>query len=346
MAIVKPSSSAAMPAWRKWLYLGLGTTGTVILLAWALKGMSLAAVGQALQQAQWGWLLLGWLAYLACYVLRAMRWRTLLGDRGRFSTYLAATFIGFGAGSVLPGYAGEVIRAIIPSRLDRVPFEAAFGSIFAERILDLGVVFLFLLLPVWAGVLPAGAASLPLGWMGGAILLVWLVLVAAASAPDWVVRQVSRLCSGLGLRRWQPRIAASLSHFLTGLVALRQPRCTGLALLQTIGIWGLNAITYWAGLLALGITAPGWWGALLTQSLTALAIVLPSTPGYVGAFEAGIRFSLGLYGIPIDQIIAYAIALRILMYVTIPLIALGVMARMGLSQRDLLRPPQDERPEA
>ncbi|MCU0527533.1 MAG: flippase-like domain-containing protein [Elainella sp. Prado103] len=343
MAIVTPPDPAnSVAKWRKWGYLGFGTAITLILLAWAFQGVSLVAVGQALQRAQWGWLILGWLAYLACYVVRAMRWQTLLGQQGRFQTYLAAIFIGFGAGSILPGYGAEVIRAIIPARLDRIPFAAAFGSIFAERILDLGVVFLFLLIPVWWGALPAKAHHLPLGWLGGAILLIWLILVAAASHPAWVIQQVNRLCCRWGLRRWRSPITASLTHFLAGLAALRRPQQTGIALLQTIGIWGFNAITYWAGLLALGITAPGLLGALLTQSLTALAIVLPSTPGYVGAFEAGIRFSLNLYQVPIDQMIAYAIALRFLMYVTIPVIALAIAARLGLAQEDWWHPPKPD----
>jgi glycosyltransferase 2 family protein len=326
--------------------LGIGTALTIILLAWAFRDVSFAAVWQAFQQANWGWMGLGWVAYLLSYGVRARRWQTLMSatDRqGRFQTYLAATFVGFGASSVLPGYAGEVIRAAIPARLDRVPFEAAFGSIFAERILDLGVVFLYLLLPIWGNALPAGALHhLPLGWVGAAILLTWLCLLGLASVPQFVVRLVAKLCQLLGLGRFQTQLVTSVQHFLDGLGALRQPRLSAIALLETMLIWGLNAVTYWAGLLAFGMVAPapapGFPGALFIQSATALAIILPSTPGYVGAFEAGIRFALGLYRVPIDLILAYALALRAVMFIATPLIGLAVGVKLGLSRAELFAP--------
>lgn len=360
LAAFRTLLKASLKSGKTLVYLGIGTALTVVLLAWAFRDVSLAAVWQAFQQANWGWLGLGWLAYLLSYGVRARRWQTLMtptASQGRFQTYLAATFVGFGASSILPGYAGEVIRAAIPARLDRVPFEAAFGSIFAERILDLGVVFLFLLLPIWSNALPAGALHhLPLGWVGAAILLTWLCLLGLASVPQFVVRLVTRLCPLFRLDRFQVQIVASVQHFLEGLGALRQPRLSAIALVETLLIWGLNAVTYWAGLLAFGMVAsnlasnaasnlvsnlaaptpaPGFLGALFIQSATALAIILPSTPGYVGAFEAGIRFALGLYKLPIDQILAYALALRTVMFIATPLIGLVVGVRLGLTQTEL-----------
>ena len=327
-------------------YLALGTTVTIVLLAWSFHDISWPTVWQALSQAHWGWLGLGWLAYLLCYGLRAKRCQTLMsavGQPGRFQTYLAAVFIGFGASCVLPSYLGELIRAAIPARLEKVSFEAVFGSIVAERILDLGIVFLFLLLPIWAGLLPEGARpDLPIGWLGGAILLIWLLLLLAASLPASLVRMAAALCRLFRLGKFEAQMTASLTRFLKGLGALRQPQRCAVALLETAAIWGLNAVTYWTGLQAFGLVEPGFAGALFTQSVAAFAIALPTTPGYVGSFEAGIRFSLGLYGIPVDLILAYAIALRLVMFVTIPIMALVVAARLGLSRTELLlqRAPQ------
>ncbi len=321
-------------------YLALGTAMTVLLLAWAFRDVHWAAVWQTFRQADWGWLGLGWLAYLLSYGMRAQRTQTLMAavdQRGQFQTYLAAAFVGFGASCLLPSYVGEVVRAAIPARLDKVAFEAVFGSIVAERILDLGVVFLFLLLPVWAGLLPEGAwLNLPIGWMGGAILLAWLLLLAAASFPKRLGDLAVVLCRQLKLGRFEAKLADSLGQFLKGLTALRQPGRCGVALLETAAVWGLNALTYWAGFRAFGLDAPGYAGALFTQSVAALAVVLPTTPGYVGAFEAGIRLALGLYELPIDVILAYAMALRVVMFVTTPIVGLMVAASLGLSKAELV----------
>jgi hypothetical protein len=295
---------------------------------------------KALGQAHWEWLVLGWLSYLASYWVRARRWGTLLRSDfppGRFSSRLTAIFIGFGASSVLPAYAGEFIRAAVLHRLDQVPFEAAIGSLFAERLLDVGVVFILLLLPIWLGVLPnhPSLMSLPLGWIGIAIVAAWLFFVIGASLPKQIASLLGRSLLRVGLGKFQQPLEARTIAFLNGLGALRQPTRTLRAILETLLIWLLNGVTYWTGFIAFDMLKPGFLGALLTQSLTALAIALPSTPGYIGPFEAGIRFSLQVYGLPIYLIIAYAVAMRFLMYVTIPIIAGAVALRTGLSASDL-----------
>lgn len=335
------SSKSAHAATRNWFYLCLGTAVTIVLLSWALRDVSLPAVGAALSRTRWEWLLLGWIAYLASYWVRAWRWGTLLAVNnrsGRFSSRLAAIFIGFGANSVLPAYMGELVRAAVLNRRDRVSLEVAIASIFAERLLDIGVVFLFLLLPLWVGALPERSMQgLPLGLIGAALIITWAIFVIGASFPRQIAHRIGQVCGKMGLERFRVRIVSLVSEFLSGLSALRQPGRTLRALVETACIWGLNAITYWAGLVAFGIVAPGVWGALFTQSATALAIAIPSTPGYVGPFEAGIRFALGLYAVPVDLTIAYAIALRFLMYVTIPVIAVVVAARLGFSKNDFTR---------
>lgn len=331
---MKPSAT------RKWLYLLLGTTVTIVLLSWTLKDVSPAAIWTALKVVRLEWLGVGWFAYIASYWVRARRWGTLLAatcDPGRFKTRLSAIFIGFGASSVLPAYCGEFARAAVLTRLDQVPLEAAIGSLFAERLLDVGVVFLFLLLPLWLGGLPQNTQfnQLPLGWLGAAIFVIWFVFLIGASYPVQVTRLLGAVSQRVGLGRFRVRLMAGMSGFLNGLSALRQPRRTTIALLETVCIWSLNGITYWSGLMAFGITSPGFLGALLTQSTTALAIALPSTPGYIGAFEAGIRFALSVYAIPLDTMIAYAIALRFIMYVTIPAIAGILLTFMSVSILDV-----------
>jgi hypothetical protein len=325
---------------KRWLYLFLGTAITVILLSWALKDVSWGAVIKALQQARWEWLVLGWLSYLASYWVRARRWGTLLAfsfSPGRFRSRLKATFIGFGASSVLPAYVGEFIRSAVLGRLDRVPFEAAVGTLFVERLLDVGVVFVLLLLPIWLGVLPNNSVleSLPLGWIGAAIVVSWGFFVVGASFPEQIAKFLGQSLSFVGLGSFQPKLEAQTLAFLAGLGALQQPKHSFKVILETLVIWLLNGFTYWAGLIAFGILKPGLLGALFTQSLTALAIALPSTPGYIGPFEAGIRLSLGVYQLPIHLIVAYAVAMRFLMYVTIPIIAGAIVLKTGLSASEL-----------
>ena len=292
------------PAKSRWLYFLGGTVVTIALLSWALKDVDPRVVWQTFQQARWEWLLLGWIAYLGVFWIRARRWGTLLSATcapGSFRARLFASFIGFGAVSVLPAYAGELVRAGMLKRLANVPLKAAIGSIFAERLLDVGVVFLLLLLPVWLGLLPNNHVleQLPIGWIGFVLILGWLACLVAATYPGQISRGLGTVSQAVSLGRLRTRIESSTIEFLGGLNALRQPKRTLTLLGETCCSWGLNAITYWSGLMAFDIVEPGFPGALFIQSVSALAIALPSTPGYVGPFEAAIRFSLNIYQVPV-----------------------------------------------
>jgi glycosyltransferase 2 family protein len=321
--------------WKRWVSLALGTAIAIVLLTWALQDLSWGAVWQSLARSHWGWFLVGWWCYLISYGVRAYRWGTLLAAQEIQSTFgqrLTATFIGFGANSILPGNLGEVIRAGLLHRSSGVPLETSLGTIVAERVLDIGVVLLFLILPLSLQAVPIIPGFNPALIVGlcGLLMLGWMLCILGTRCPQQTVRVLKPVLSLLKVPNLQNRLQVGILNFLSGLSALSQPQHCIILLLETLCVWLLNGVTYWTGLLALDQSHPGFWGALFIQSGTALAIAIPSTPGYIGPFEASLRILLGLYHIPTEAILSYAIALRFLMYVTIPVLATMTIFKSGL----------------
>jgi glycosyltransferase 2 family protein len=331
------SESGPMPPsqWKRWLALALGTAITILLLAWVVRDVSWAAVGQSLGRSHWGWFGVGWVAYMLCYCVRARRWGTILENQGfesSFGTRLVALLIGFGSNSILPAYFGPALRTGILSRRAGVPIELALGSMFAERMLDLGIVLLFLVLPLSIKAVPSLStfnASVVLLLSFG-LLCFWGLCLVGAKDPKRTILRLDPVFQRIHRPKLKARIQTGLLHFLGGLTALSQPRQLLRLLLESLCAWLLNGVTYWTGLLAFEIDRPGFVGALFIQSGSALAIAIPSTPGYIGPFEASLQVLLGLYDIPPAIILSYAIAMRVVMYVTIPVIAIVLGFRMGL----------------
>lgn len=54
------------------------------------------------------------------------------------------------------------------------------------------------------------------------------------------------------------------------------------------------------------------------QSLLMVGISVPSTPGYLGAFEAPIRLTLGFYGIPAAVAASYALSYHFTTFLPTP----------------------------
>jgi glycosyltransferase 2 family protein len=332
-----PSRSPGVVNGRRVLYWLLCGGVTLGLLGWSLRDLSLSDLGSSLAGLNYGWLSLALGAYLMVFALRAWRWGLLLAADcwpGRFRDRFHAFFVGYAANSILPAAAGEVVRVVLLNRLAQVPVQSALGSVLGEKLMDVLVVFLILL--ALLAQQPQLSGSLPLGLLGAIIGLSCALFWLLARYPRPVVRGCGVLLRALGLSRWRAAFESSLMGVLGGLKIFRQPGRFLITLGVSLLSWLINGVTYWAVLLALGITAPGWMGSLITQSLAAFAIALPSSPGFVGPFEAAVRFGLNLYQVPGTEAIAVALLLRIVMYVMTPLLGLVWALRLGLSRADLL----------
>lgn len=336
---------------QRWLSLSIATALMLVLLHWSFRDLNWAIVSGSLRQARWSWLVFGLGAYLFSYGLRAWRWGLLLGNQsGPLKIRIAALFVGYAGNSFLPFSAGEVVRAGLLHRQVGVPFQPALGSILAERLLDVWVVFLLLIMGVNQLLQQTGQAiTLPLAGialvMGSASAAIWL----AARYPNAIAKLAGQLASQLlslfGRQDWSHSLESALRGLLQGLCALRRPRRFAAVFLLSWVIWLTNGLIYWATLQALQMTQPGLAGALLAQSLTAFAMILPSTPGYVGPFEAAIRLVLDWFGVSRDLTVAYALMLRFLMYLVTPLIGIIIALRLGLSGAELQgRPPRTVNP--
>jgi glycosyltransferase 2 family protein len=323
--------------WRRVLYWLLCGSVTLVLLAWSLRDLSLPVLSQVLAGLDSGWLGLALGSYLLVFALRAWRWGLLLAANcwpGRFRDRFNAFFVGYAANSILPAAAGEVVRVVLLNRLAQVPVQSALGSVLGEKLMDVLVVFLILV--ALLAQQPQLSGSLPLGLLGAMIGLSCALFWLLARYPRPVVRGVGALMELLGLSRWRMGFESSLMGVLGGLKIFRQPGRFVITLGVSLLSWLINGVTYWAVLLALGIVAPGWIGSLITQSLAAFAIALPSSPGFVGPFEAAVRFGLNLYQVTGSEAIAAALILRLVMYVLTPILGLLWALRLGLSKADLL----------
>jgi uncharacterized membrane protein YbhN (UPF0104 family) len=73
----------------------------------------------------------------------------------------------------------------------------------------------------------------------------------------------------------------------------------------SVAVWLLDAVEVMLVMAALGIE-PHFFTAMLILMFINFAILLPSLPAQMGAFEAGAVFGLGLLGVAKEQALAFA----------------------------------------
>jgi uncharacterized protein (TIRG00374 family) len=328
---------------RKNLRLWLGLAVSLIFLALAFRNKDLAAMGQALLTADYRYLAPAIGLYFVGVYFRAVRWQALLRPVKALpaTALFPVVVIGYMANNLLPARLGELARAYVLAWKHGVAKSASLATVAIERVFDGLTMLVFLLaasllirLNEQVTTIAVVATVLFCG------LLIGLVAFGALPALQGVAHAaLGRLLPA----RFGARIESSLIGFVAGLGALRSRGALTRVALTSLAAWLCEAGMYLiiAAAFDLGI---GWPAALLTTAVANLFTLLPSSPGYVGIFEAGVLAVLvGLLGLPQEAALSYAIVLHAALWLPVTLLGLFFWSRESLSWRDLGR-MQAERP--
>ena len=321
----------------------LGVVISVALLWWTLRGESFSEIWSVLRNSNLALFVLSAAIATLTFPIRAWRWRYILEPTAGtlpFGPLWRATAIGMMVNNVSPARAGELARAFVVAReTRRIGFTAALASLVVDRVFDAIVVLMLLLIVVLMPAFPVGAmiGNMPVDRVlllgAGAAIAALLVLIFFAMHPDKLVRIWEMI---LGQRA--PRIMARgrdiLHAFGAGLSVLKDPRRSMIVFLVAVVGWLVNGASFWVAFRAVGITAP-FSAALFLQSLLAMAVAIPSAPGFFGLFEAAAKVALGVYLIEDTLAVSYALGYHLLGFLPITLIGFWYLARMGLHLKDM-----------
>jgi uncharacterized protein (TIRG00374 family) len=325
-------------SWRS----AIGIALSAVLLWWTLRVVSIAVVWRELSHASLTLFLLAALCATLIFPLRARRWQTILepvAPNQPMSALWRATAVGMMTNNLVPARAGEIARAYALTRQTQVPFATSIASLAVDRLFDMLVL---LLLGIAAFIDPAfprtaRIAGQTLGDIAqGSVILVALLVVALyalAFFPSQIVRVFE-----IFARKISPALEARgktvLIGFSEGLSVLKQPGRFIAVLAWTIAHWLLNALGFWLGFKAVGVTLP-FSAALFLQTLIAIGVALPSAPGFFGVFEKFATVGLGIYGVAPAQATSWAIGFHILSFIPITVIGMWYFARLGLHMKDI-----------
>jgi uncharacterized protein (TIRG00374 family) len=277
--------------------LGLGA-GAVLIVTF-LRLVSVRAVYQRLAHLSIGFALLCGVVFLAAYVVRATRWRSLLRPcdvsvRRAAAIYQVATFLNW----LLPIRGGELAKSLLLRHSNGIPVSRSLATVSMDKTMDLlPAVGLLALLP-----LVRLRLTRPL-WM---LLISELAVVALATAvlalAAWrrdralavLTRPLATVLPGAARQRIEPFIVM----FVDTLLALvRQPRLMVIAAAYTAVAVALDALFCLLAFRAVGVTV-ALPVVLYGYTFYNLAFILPTPPGQIGSNELiGLLVFSGLFGV-------------------------------------------------
>lgn len=324
----------------------LGIVLSVALLVWAFHDVNWSTVVAETRHANIGLLVLSAIAATGIFPLRAWRWRIILDPVAKdlpIGPLWRATAIGMMISNILPARAGEPARAYALSReVSSVSFSTAFASLAVDRVFDALMILVLMFGAMLAPSFPtdARASVVPYAMSGVvfviAVATVLYLVVFFPARIIWLFELLARRVAP----SFEERGRAILKDFANGLSVLRSPVRFVAVLWWTLLHWLLNAFAFWVGFRAVGIQSP-FAAALVVQGIIAVAVALPSSPGFFGLFESGGKFGLGLYGVQASQAVTWAIGFHILSFIPITLIGTYYFLRLGFSFDEIRRAGQE-----
>jgi uncharacterized protein (TIRG00374 family) len=310
----------------------LGVAVSAVLLWVAVRGVSLDEVLHELRQVRVAWLVPVLVSIFVRFWLTAIRWQLLLRPVKQVGVHrlFAVTMIGFMANNVLPARLGEFVRAYALGRSEALPPSLPFATIVIERIFDGFTLLLFLV-----GGLSFLQASRTLLWAAGFTGVLYLgvlgglVVLRTGRGLGLLTGTLDRLPDRLG--RTGRRL---LESFRAGLDVLGDARALLLTALMSILIWVVNAAGVEAMFRAFSLELP-LYASFLLLGVIAVALVLPSAPGYVGPFQVGTVQGLALVGVTQDTALSLSIVYHLANYIPITIVGLAYLSALNLTLGEL-----------
>jgi len=285
------------------------------LLVWSFSDKDNAAeIMDAFRTARWQYLPLAMLVGLLVFPIKAYRWGVILRTQSQpaYRTMLSAIMIGFMVNCIYSRI-GEVVRALVLGAKRETHAATAFASIVLERIFDLVVVGLFLIVALLLLKPPGseeGVERLMLLRKSGMLLSVAFVmgvmfLILLRLAPGAMKSVIVRTTGWLP-HRIGSRVQGFLESFLQSLNAIKSMRQVIVILALSIVHWSVQVLFFCAVGWCFPDLAMSWPAAMLVFVVSALGVGAAPVPLYLAVYQGAIVAAGAIMGMSKSVMTSYA----------------------------------------
>ncbi len=313
---------------------------SAFLMWYALKELDFTKMWAEFKSASYFWIIISLVMGVIGYISRAYRWKMQFKPAG-YEPSLSNTYnsmmVGYVANLVLPRM-GEVARCTMLRRAEGIPVNVGFGTVIAERFVDMLMLLLFigitflveldrlhdLLMGLFTDKYNNLEQSLQsLYLMGGitvAVLVIGLVLVLVF---------LNKLRKNIFFQR----AVGFLRGMLDGIFSLSRLENPVAYWLHSFFVWGMYYGMSLVVFYALPATAHLSYGAALSVLVIGSLGMAAPVQGGIGVYHILVQTTLLLYGVPKEAGMAYALLAHTSQ--TLLVVVMGVLSFMaGMLRRN------------
>jgi uncharacterized protein (TIRG00374 family) len=266
------------------------------LVWYSLSDISLEILGVYFKEANYSWILLGLFFGVLSHLSRAYRWKFMLeplGFKPKFVNSVLAVLVGYLVNLALPR-AGEISRATVMSNYEKIPFEKGFGTIVAERIADLIMMFIIITLTLFVQfdfiyeLLSKNFNPIKIG-IGIPVLIICFFIFRFF---------VNKATSGFFLK-----IKTFVTGLIEGVTSIFKMKNKWAFIFHTFFIWAMYVAMFWSMVPAIeGLEIP--FGGILIGFIAG-GFAIAATNGGIGLYPIAVASALALFDIPTETATAF-----------------------------------------
>jgi uncharacterized protein (TIRG00374 family) len=296
-----------------------------IFMYFVFKGIEWKELSQKLKGANYYWIALGMLVGVISHWVRAWRATALYMPLGFTVTSLRsfyAVMVGYLVNYIIPR-AGEVSRCAVLNKTDDLPVQKTLGTVITERIVDMAMLVLILLLVFFMNaqlivqyVNEQWQSRAGISLSGNKLIIAGIVLVAFVAG--WF------LLKKLAVHPVVIKIKQILTGFAEGLLSIRSVANPVLFIFQSMVIWLCYILMMYFCLFALNATsALTFYDTLVVFAIGTIGMIIPAPAAGAGTYHFAVMQSLMLFGVSESDGIAFATLVHGVQMIV--LIAIGIV---------------------
>ena len=310
---------------RKWLtiliplFIGIGI---IYYQYTTLKPEEIDKIKVSFQKANYSYIVLSLLVACIGYWSRAYRWKFALNHLGyqtQFYNNFFTVSVSYLVNLTVPR-SGEITRAALLKKYENVPFDKAFGTIVAERIIDLLIFLLFVFIgfisqfdEIYSFLLSKNVSLQTLIYYGIAAVILGIIFLLIWIYAEWsIILKLKKKLSGL----------------IEGMTTVVKMKSKWKYLFHSFFIWISYLTMFYVAIFALPETSEISFDIVIMGFIFG-SLAVGFSNGGLGAYPFSIALIFSLYGISNDIGIAFgwlvwtsqtilAILLGLISYVLLP----------------------------
>ena len=251
-----------------------------------------------IKNADYRFLLLSVFFGILSHISRAYRWKFLLAPLGykpRFINSILSVLIAYIANLGIPR-SGEILRATILSSYEKIPFEKTFGTIIAERLVDLLILIGFILIAlslqfelIW-GILKEKRISLNhlMPVLVSLAILFFIVRLLFKQERYPFITKIKTFCKGV----------------LEGVLSLKTMPHKGIFIAHTLFIWTMYLAMFYVVKWTVYETSILGLNDLLPAFVIG-GLAISATNGGIGIYPFSVAVMLAAFGVSNESGLAF-----------------------------------------